>query len=241
MLIEFTGSSGSGKTTIARKVVEGLRKRGLTIISFPMERFLWIRLASRPSLQNLVMDIIALCWIFRCFGENMVLLKESLRVLARQHVPFFGRSGFLNIGRGVVRKIGLYRLTTSKKFQNQIVIVDEGISHIVHNIFVHPNISPNQDSIETFAQLLPCPDALVYVRSPLVQLIKRTEVRKDPPRKLHNKNLFCYLNNANVTFQSFMAIYSKQNRSLFIDNDSDCGNFFHSLAGRVIDFIVELK
>ena len=60
------------------------------------------------------------------------------------------------------------------------VLVDEGTLHAAHNLFVHVGFEFDDDHVRQFAEQVPLPDVVIYVRQREEVLVERTLKRGHP-------------------------------------------------------------
>jgi len=173
MQIELIGCTGTGKSTLAQRILRDFRAHGIPVL--PSEEFLlrhigaaWV---SRRVVRTLLVDMVALAGWLMTWRKNLRFSLFALRAVGRLPV---GRLEKLNLVRHVLRKVGVYELIRRNDSGRQVVVVDEGTLHVVHNIFVHAAAGACVADIPTFARLAPMPDVAVYVRHDDRVLVART-------------------------------------------------------------------
>jgi hypothetical protein len=82
--------------------------------------------------------------------------------------------------RKVLKQLGRYDLVRRRCQERGTVLVDEGTIHAAHNLFVHVDREVNRDQLQDFAECVPLPDIVVYVRSREDTLVERTLERGHP-------------------------------------------------------------
>ena len=176
MIVELTGCTGAGKTTFAKKIIEYLEKQGkYTEHNCPPKdnsRLL-------ATFTNIKWDFKSLLHAYRIYCQYSDYLRHSISCINKCSEPLIVR---LNLIRSVFRKIGTFEIMRSKCSGEGLGIIEEGTVHASHNIFVHMKSKFSEDDLKIFAQLIPLPDIIIYVRSSLPMLAKRIEGRIDPPR-----------------------------------------------------------
>jgi thymidylate kinase len=133
-----------------------------------------------------------------------------------------GRVTFVTINnvRSLVRKIATEQIVRGNK-QNHIVLVDEGLVLLAHNIFVYTNAHYTPEEIARFATLIPLPDAIVYVRAPVNSLVERALTRPDGRRELRAKNRLqveTYIRRAVAMFEQLILTEEIRSRVLIVEN-----------------------
>ena len=84
MIVEFIGSTGSGKTTLIREVQSRLEKQvrvrsAYDVVAAP----LGLRRISNSSVRNLVQEFIGLPFFLGSLGRNRAFLAFALQMLRR--------------------------------------------------------------------------------------------------------------------------------------------------------------
>lgn len=184
VVVEFIGSTGSGKTTVINKVYHRLKKTSKVTTSIELATdMVGFRGLKHPTLQNLVMEFISFpVFIFTLYKHNN-FLRQTIKIFWR--TTGFSIQTIHNL-RSMVRKIGMYEIT--KRFGNyQFILVDEGPILAAH-MFVPAGNTYTAEEITRFADLLPLPDLIVYIRASVDTIIKRTLERADPPREVEINN-----------------------------------------------------
>ncbi|WP_146155079.1 hypothetical protein [Photobacterium lipolyticum] len=116
----------------------------------------------------------------------------------------------------MVRNIGIHEFIACQDTTNRIIIIDEGILHIAHYLFVHESIEPDLKQLQTFIELAPCEDVVVYLCTLKNTLIERTRVRghkRIPDGSL--EAIESFINHAITTF-NFLGVNPKINPKLLL-------------------------
>jgi len=239
MIVEFTGCTGSGKTTVSRKVIDKLIGSGFDVVPVHQEFF------GHPSgwkangtVRNLVMDIKACGYILKHARDEAPFLKFCSEMLRDYRGSMIEK---LNIFRSVCRKLGTNgRIAGSRDSRNKIVIFDEGIVHSLHNLFVQRDIGPDMARLAAFSDIISLPDVLVYVRSPLEVLMARAKGRHDLTRRARGEYLPGFIKNAERVFEEFVIIKKINGRVFTIDN-SGGKEAVERLAGKTVEHILKVR
>jgi hypothetical protein len=175
MHIEVIGCTGAGKTSLVGGILRVARERGIRaitgeewILTRPVDSHLRGRLA-----RTLTIDALAAVSCTRTWSRYGEFATFALRHLRSLPIP---RLQKLNLGRNVLKRLGVYELVRPCD-RDTVVVVDEGTVHSAHYLFVHPSWPPALDRTVTFARLVPLPDVVVYVCEPPATLVERTMVR----------------------------------------------------------------
>lgn len=241
MLIELIGPSATGKTTIIKKVVQGLAAQGIN--ADYSANFISHYTRTRTIKDDVVRNL----------ALNFILFPSALRAFCMQKeyaafvVHCFSKNNntlgqFISRCLSIIRQIGGQELIHRKALPDQIVLIDEGVISSLNNLFVCTDNPPNEAQIRKFANLVPLPDLIIYLDVSVPVLLDRTMKRPDLPRVIKGKsadirNIF--LRNARETFELLIGekrIYQRilQVENSFIENCEDNVN-------KIITFILDRK
>lgn len=241
MLIEIIGPSGAGKTKIAGKIIRLLLKQPVGIFTvhpdfFPFKPKVFGR-PTNQTLQNLNLDLLALKTILGSYKKNKPLIDFAAMAL-RKYAD--SRLTGLNLFRGVCRKIGLAQYVRESRFKNNIVIVDEGLTHAVHNLFVHFGNQHCPEDLRDFSNLFPLPDLILYIKSPVQLLLQHSQSRSDLSRRLRGRNMELFLNRADQVFDEFIGLKKIREKTLILENTEDNINSIDQIAQKATDHILRI-
>lgn len=168
MIVEFVGSTGAGKTTLASEVQRRLAKQAQVVTSFDLVAdLLGLRRVTSPTIRNLFQDVVGLPFFIDSLYKHRTFVVFALKTLARHRSYTFLTVNYL---RSIVRKLGTYEII--KRYNHdRIVLVDEGTVLSAHLLFVYTSIIYSQEDIEKFASLVPLPELVVYVEAPVSSLV----------------------------------------------------------------------
>jgi len=184
MIVEFIGSTGSGKTTLISEVHRCLTKTGRVTTSIDLATgLLGLRGVTNPTLQNLVMEFVSLPVFILALHRHNKFIGHTVKIFWRN--TGFSMQTIHNL-RSLVRKIGMYEITKHLG-KDQVILVDEGPILAAH-MFVPAGNTYTPEEITRFTDLLPLPDLVVYIRASVDTLMERTLRRTDPPREVDLKN-----------------------------------------------------
>ena len=185
MIIEFIGSTGSGKTTLISEVHHRLAKTSRVTTSIDLATgLLGLRGVTNPTLQNLAMEFVSLPVFIITFHKHNQFIRHTVKLFWRN--TRFSMQTIHNL-RSLIRKIGMYEIT-KRLGKDQIILVDEGPILAAH-MFVPAGNTYTPEEIAQFTDLVPLPDLIVYIHASVETLIERTIRRADPPREIDLKNL----------------------------------------------------
>lgn len=241
MIVEFVGSSGAGKTTLASEVQRRLAGQAQVATSFELAAGLvGLRRATHPTIRNLVQDLVALPYFAGALVEHRAFVAYALRTVARRSgSPFLAA----NYVRSLVRKIGMYEMAR-RTGPDRIILVDEGTVLSAHLLFVFTSQEPSQGEIETFAKLVPLPDLVVCVEAPPDSLVHRSLQRKDAPREMRTGDVQAmdgYLRRASELFDRLAKTERIRDRVLVVSNPTAAEGARRMLADGIAAYILNYK
>ena len=241
MIVEFIGSTGAGKTTLISEVRRGLEKQvqvrsAYEVVAAP----LGLGRVSNSSLRNLIQELLSFPPFLISLGRTGKFVSFTLRMLRRQA----GFSIFtLNNLRSLERKVGTYEILR-RRVGDSIVLVDEGTLLAAHNIFVFSTVEYSPEEIARFAELVPLPDLVVYIKAPVEQLVRRSLARRDPPREMRSREpdmVRRHIERAVEMFERLTQAPNIQERLLVVENCDAPDNGTVKAAGQVVNYILKRK
>ncbi len=185
MIVEFVGCSGAGKTTQIDRALQGLAARGRTAgastaLTARATRTAWIK---NESVRNICLDFLLLPWLMIALRRNGRFFFFGLREIARRGG---GVVGFLQRSLSQVRNLSANELLRRLRFAPEFILVDEGTIGGVHNVLVQLRRRPDARAIEAFSRLVPKPDLVLHIDTPVEVALRRTASRPDPPLRFHS-------------------------------------------------------
>lgn len=219
MQIELIGCTSAGKSTLTRSILQTCHQQGLDILlgdDFVLKqvRLNWVK-SHLP--RTVLVDLLALFACLITWRSNLEFYLFATRLLFPLPVAQLEK---LNLLRNVLKKIGIYEIIHFRSTDQQVILVDEGVSQAAHNLFVHSSVQVKAENIATFARLIPLPDVIVYLRQPESRLIERTMKRghkRIPVRSYSNVDRF--VKQAVATFDKLVQNPPIKSRLLIIDGD----------------------
>ena len=201
MIIEFTGSSGAGKTAICGSLYRLMRNREKRVVAVHQDAaetsLLPVPLRD-PTRFNIQTDLFLAPWVaafslrhprFAAFVAASVVMSDE---------PIAEK---LAIFRSIWKKMGLFQYLSRREFKNMIVLVDEGLVHIAHNILVSPHRAPDMARVEQFSTLITLPDQVILLHSPAATAKVRVHLRGNAsPRIKRPEVLSIFLEHAEAVF-----------------------------------------
>ncbi len=238
MIVEFTGCTGTGKTSLAAKVQCQLANMGISVVRARQEvraqRFLnWL-----PSngLQNMIVELVLTPFIARSVARYSRFLTFSYHAVHRYpRTLFFALRAY----RGVWRQIGLHEMTIRRLRDSRIVLFDEGTVHTAHYLFVQVKRTPSNDDLENFCKLVPMPDLIVCLEAPTDTLVERMAHRRDPPRRgLTRPQMERLVHNGLAVFERLRRCPSLASRWLVVRSDSLERETLDATVDRIVERIL---
>lgn len=222
MIVEFTGATGSGKSTLSCSVIELLSKRNIIAASVHEKDFpanVLRPVIADISSHNIKTDLFIFPWFLLGSLCNLKFAWFCLMRITRYGGSFSESSSIL---RSFIRKLGIFYYLKSRRFANTCCVVDEGIVHSAHNILVNTLKQVPDCDIKKFSELVPLPDIIVYVRADINTLSSRILDRNDrSPRVKSDKQALTFANNAHAAFKVLFNSQRLSAVTLSYDADID--------------------
>jgi len=241
MIVEFVGSSGAGKTTLACEVYRRLAKHVQVTTSYELAADLvGLGRVTNPTLRNLVQDLVGLPFFFGGLVRHRAFVGYALKALARQSSSLLLTANYV---RSIARKIGMYEMGRRAP-QDRIILVDEGTVLSAHLLFVFGRNEPGQEEIEAFASLVPLPDLVVCIEAPLECLVQRSLQRSDVPREMRakdEKEVEAYLSRADGLFDRLAKTARLRDRILVVANPASVEGARRVVAEQIAAFILNYE
>ena len=240
MIVEFVGSTGAGKTSLISKIHYKLAQTTAVTTQFELIAApLGLKSVSHPTVQNLLQEVVAFPFFIGSLNRYKKFLVHTIRTFSDNTKFSIHR---INNLRSLERKIGLYEITKRYK-RDQIILVDEGPILAAH-MFVFTSSIIKASEIATFAELLPLPDLIVYIKAPVEVLVRRALQRPDPPREMGSKDPAMtekYVRSATAVFDQLMEAESIKSRLLIVNNPDLTEEEHDKLADQVTASILKYK
>jgi thymidylate kinase len=232
MIVEFIGSTGSGKTTLISEVHRRLAKTSRVTTSIDLATgLLGFRGVTNPTLQNLAMEFVSLPVFILTLHRHNKFIGHTVKIFWRS--TGFSMQTIHNL-RSLVRKIGMYEITKYLG-KNQVILVDEGPILAAH-MFVPAENTYTPEEISRFTDLVPLPDLVVYIWASVDTLMERTLRRADPPREVDLKNLArmeTYVKRTVALFDQLTQAENLQPRLLVVESLDIAGPGFDQVVDSV--------
>lgn len=204
MLVEFTGCTGSGKSSIASALVAELKK------FVPQVKLLDIG-------GKFSYDFFAILFFPLFLLHNLNFCVFAIKILKNNadSVPIG-----INLFRNFAKKMAAYE-SVFHKDNDKVIVWDEGTVHSVHNLLVHVKSAPDLDDIASFAALVPKPDMIIYVRIPFDVALRRTSIRGHRRIKGKENEISAFIKNAFSTFDNFISFTPIKERLMVVENQDN--------------------
>ena len=155
MIVEFSGVPGSGKSTVVQKIKD--------------ERIFLQKAIFVDNKFSFLKDMFYIFYFLYIFQPQY---KKLFSLIHRSDNSFLHK---INLLRNVIKKISRYFFYSRKK---EIYIFDEGVSHIIFNIFVDSSFKTiDKKEIEEVLELLPLPNLLICIEADKEIVLQRLESR----------------------------------------------------------------
>jgi thymidylate kinase len=220
MMVEFVGCTGSGKTTLISQIQSRLANttRIVTTHQLVVGR-LGLGGVTNPTAQNLLQELIGFPYCVHSLRRHRAFLALTIRLFTRDSPLSFATIHNL---RSLERKIGVYEMAR-RYHRDAIILVGAGPLQAAYMfVFTMTRLTPEE--ITQFANRLPLPDLVVYVRSPIDALVERARRRSDPPRQMRSKRDAIregYIRSAVALFEDLVREGNLRDRCLIVENP-DC-------------------
>jgi thymidylate kinase len=220
VIVELIGCDGAGKTTLGRLLTEpgvlGGRSVGMAdlVLDHP-----GLRGITHPTARNVVQELGGLPFLFRAYPRRRAYLAFAWRMHTRYAPSAYHR---LNGMRGIARRVGMYELARSRA-ADRIVLSDEGTVLSAY-LFALTGVPFDRSDVERFAELVPSPDRIIYVKAPIASLIERALSRPDRRTQHAGKSRSAVERTIRRTMDVFDVVAGApplRDRVLVVENDGD--------------------
>lgn len=219
MHIEIIGSTGAGKSSLTKSILQANSNQDLDITTsynfvLQQTRLNWIR---NHSIRMVFLNLFALFACLLSARKNLELFQFVIKII-KQLPDSVSQLEKLKIARIVARNVGVYEIVDYYSSDKQVILADEGTIHTAHYLFVHVSVEPNIHDIETFMQLVSLPEVVVYLKQPGPVLIERTKARRH--KRISGKeslNVVEFIKNALTTFEIIVKSPRIEDQLLVVD------------------------
>lgn len=175
-IIEFIGTPGAGKTTLLPEVIRFFESQGCrayTVVEAARP------FARRTMAGRLVQRLVPAAWqqplLWRVFylhsvGHRLHFMAQHPQLIAQVLGSQRGRPAAADTHRRQVlpwlfRHMGYYAFLRRHTYPDEILLLDEGFSHRVVQLFTSSVEKPSPARIAAYIDLLPQPDLLIHVQA----------------------------------------------------------------------------
>ena len=179
MQIELVGCTSAGKSTLAAQIGEAAGAEGIDLLladEFALDQLGLGHLRKR-WLRAVVIHVVAFWGCVSKGWRHVRFIKFSYRELRRTNIS---RRQQWNQLRKVLKQLGRYEVIRGSRQNQTPVLVDEGTLHAAHNLFIHVDFEFDSDRLQQFAEQVPLPDVVIYVRQCEEVLVERALQRGHP-------------------------------------------------------------
>jgi hypothetical protein len=175
-VVELFGPSSGGKSSLGRSLVAG--ERGGRFVLHTERVLASVGLGWLPgaTLRTLALDLLAALHLVATWRRERACYRRAAAQALRGAGPRgLGLRLFLlrNAWKGVALRLLAARLARP----GEVVLMDEGPLQTAHYLFVHAEAPPAREALDAYLATLPLPDAALYVRGSLDELVMRTLAR----------------------------------------------------------------
>ncbi len=185
MIVEFTGPTGVGKSSCLEQTLRSLASVGVIagVVGHAANSVPGIpRAFASLDRHNWKTDLAALPWAVALLLANPRYAWFVLRAILA------AGTHRVAIARAVIRKLGIHRFLSRPRFHRSVVLVDEGIVHVSHNILVPSTDDGSAHAYAEFARLTPLPAISVFLVAPPDILLQRLKSRGDLSPRIRSGN-----------------------------------------------------
>ena len=239
MIIEFTGCTGAGKTTYAHNFYKGLVKksnRNVIFVSDIFDNEMKPNCVFTLKKQGWRTDLYVLPYTLLSVIVNLRIFTICLIAIILNYNGFFDLVLKLRV---LLRRMGLNQYFRARK--ELIIIQDEGISHLIHNIWVNPvRRASGIKLIEKFLNSLDCIDVIALVWEEEKYLLDVIHKRDDKSSRVNSKqDAISFVQNAYIVFSSFKCWALKNNKKIKTILVPEINNGRDNSTGELISLVLE--
>lgn len=174
MLVELTGCSSAGKSTLLTSMLLGEAEATTRELAIAERlRTGWIR--SR-AVNTLIEDAVAV-WALLRKPSDLIELRRAVRAAGRNIPRSSSRREKANRVRNAYRHIGMLLFVSRFDHSGRIIIFDTGPVHTAHNFFVHLSAPPDGNAVSSYLDHIPLPDFILVIAEEPNTLVDRTLTR----------------------------------------------------------------
>ncbi len=240
MIVEFTGCSGVGKTSLLRRVGEMLRRDQIPV-AYPYEHFLRNRFpqslsdrcAASTSAANLAVELLG--WPSMLLGRRR-FHKCDTWVRAQIRNVANSRREWLRLTRSWNRKIAVMTCgaSASSELDSTILLHDEGTVHFAATLLAR-STAPIGEMLDRYLDLILLPARIICVHATAECSARRLLQRRyGPAPDRHGVAHGRFLQRAREVIQRISEHPSTAPRLVLVDNESNAPSALDGLARTVV-------
>lgn len=222
MIIEITGSSGAGKTFISKELIKHITNNWSNFQLGAIHEKCNIHdnvapgILANPELHNWKTDLVVIPWVFFFALRNLTLVFHILKEILFLPNTFSYKTMIL---RSVLRKMGIFQYFSRARYKSNLIFVDEGLLHILSNIFVHPMRKLNIMTIKKLLKLMPLSDFIVIITAKPKNLVENLSTRGNwSPKIKSSEQLYDFSLKNSKLFMELKKNKRISARALVVDN-----------------------
>lgn len=237
MIVEFIGTTGSGKTTLISHVRRKLSNtREVTTSSDLVTSLVGLQGIKNTTLRNLLQETISFPYFLSAYSKYSEFVIKTVRLFSRD--SSFSIMTINNL-RSIERKVGGLEIAR-RQDPKKVILVDEGPFLTAH-MFAFNDTPLSQNEIEEYIDLLPLPDLIIYIKASLEVLVERSLNRPRPPREMAARNSTDnveFIKHANSIFDQIIETSFIQARTLIVENSSPDPDEIEMTVDQISNFIL---
>jgi hypothetical protein len=173
-----------------------------------------------PGLRSLLVSLVTLFPFLQHAStpRGNRLTRMGLRLIARDAGSVANAARLL---RNFVKRLGVHEQLSAGRDRLQeydFLLLDEGIVHTVHNLFVHMRAAPDPEELRRFVALLPRPDLLIWVKAPREQSLACVARRGHGRVAGTREDARAFVEHAHTAFELLGSLDPLPGRFFSIDN-----------------------
>ncbi|MGH3135636.1 MAG: hypothetical protein ACRDPV_03975 [Gaiellaceae bacterium] len=232
MIVELIGCDGAGKTTLSGMLGEPgvLEGRTVAMADLVLDHRV-LSAITHPTAVNVAQEVGSLPYLLRAHRRRRAYFAFAWRMHTHYARSTYDR---LNGMRGISRRVGMYELARSRA-ADRVVLSDEGTVLSAY-LFALSDVDLDRSDVERFAELVPRPDTIVYVRASIAALVRRATNRPGQRRQHVGKSRTEIERTITRTVEVFDLVAAAsplRDRVLVVENEDDEPDGLRRLAGEL--------
>ncbi len=219
MIVEFIGSTGAGKTTLIKHILDSCEKERIDAVmgtDFVLERSHLHGIKNR-LIQAALINLVSVYTALAAWRSNLDFYRFAFRILLNlpDTVPWLER---IWMAKNILKRFGIYEVIRRHGVDHQVYLVDEGTLHVAHSLFVQLAGEADRRDIATFAGIVPLPQVVVYLRQDEALLVERLLARGHPRVPDHSvADAVHFVRQATTVFDELVQIPAVQQKVVLVD------------------------